>query len=89
MKGFYSSRKKNVGGRITAREKITMYAKIILFLRNHSLQMLQKYYYYVYRSRYILEYINNKALIRCRPIRHRKSMNQVFFFEILQYLQFL
>ena len=33
MKGFYSSRKKNVGGRITAREKITMYAKIILFLR--------------------------------------------------------
>ena len=32
MKGFYSSRKKEVGGRITAREKITMYAKIILFL---------------------------------------------------------
>ena len=26
-------------------------------------------------TNYILEYINNKALIRCRPIRHRKSMN--------------
>ena len=66
MKGFYSSRKKNVGGRITARKDYYVCQDNPFSRKNHSLQMPQNSYKICYSYEHILGavFILRKGVLR-------------------------